>query len=44
MDGVCEWFDPQMLDIWIIDALMKNNVKHAMKAKEKKLCSKNHNI
>jgi hypothetical protein len=23
---------------------MKNNVKHAMKAKEKKLCSKNHNI
>jgi len=33
MDGVCEWLDPQVLDIWLADAPMKNNVEDAMKAK-----------
>jgi hypothetical protein len=33
MDGVCECLDPQMLDIWIADAPMKNNAKDTMKAK-----------
>jgi hypothetical protein len=33
MDGVCEWLDPHMLDIWLIDAPMNNNVEDAMKAR-----------
>ncbi len=32
MDGVCEWLDPQMLNIWLANAPMKNNAKDAMKA------------
>jgi hypothetical protein len=27
MDGVCEWLNPQMLDIWLVDAPMKNNAE-----------------
>jgi hypothetical protein len=44
MDGVCEWLDPHMLDIWIVNAPMKNNAKDAMKASLFLLWSENHNI
>jgi hypothetical protein len=44
MDGVSKWFDPHMLDIWLVDAPMKNNVEDAMKAKLFLLWSKNHNL
>ncbi len=44
MDGVCEWLDPQMLDIWLADAPMKNNVKDAMKARLFLMWFENHNI
>jgi hypothetical protein len=33
MDCVCEWLDPQVLDICLADAPMKNNAKDAMKAR-----------
>jgi hypothetical protein len=36
--------DPQMLDIWIVDAPMKNNAKDAMKTRLFLLWSENHNI
>jgi hypothetical protein len=32
MDGVCEWLDPQVPDIWLTNAPMKNNAEDAMKA------------
>jgi hypothetical protein len=44
MDGVCEWLDPQTLDIWLVDAPMKNNAEDAMKARLFFMWSKNHNI
>ncbi len=44
MDGVSKWLDPQMLDIWIVDAPMKNNAKDAMKTRLFLLWSENHNI
>jgi len=44
MDGVREWLDPQVLDIWLIDPLVKNNTEDAMKARLFLLWSKNHNI
>jgi hypothetical protein len=25
MDGVCEWLDPHVLNIWLANAPMKNN-------------------
>jgi hypothetical protein len=33
MDGECEGLDLQMLDIWTVDALMKNNAEDTMKAR-----------
>jgi hypothetical protein len=33
MDGVSEWLDPQMLDIWLVDGPMKNNAKDATKTR-----------
>ncbi len=33
MDGVCEWLDPQVLHIWLVDAPMKNYAKDEMKEK-----------
>jgi hypothetical protein len=44
MDGVCEWLDPQVLDIWLTNPLMKNNAEDAMKATIFLLWSENHNI
>jgi hypothetical protein len=44
MDGVCEWLDPQVLDIWLANAPMKNNAEDAMKAKCFLLWYENHNI
>jgi hypothetical protein len=44
MDGVCEWLDPQMLDIWLVDAPMKNNVEDAMNAIFFLLWFENHNL
>jgi hypothetical protein len=32
IDGVSEWLDSQVLDIWLTYAPMKNNAKDAMKA------------
>ncbi len=44
MDCVCEWLDPQVLDIWLADAPMKNNAKDAMKARLFLQWFENHNI
>jgi hypothetical protein len=44
MDGVCEWLDPQVLDIWLTNPLVKNNAKDVMKARLFLMWFKNHNI
>jgi hypothetical protein len=44
MDGVCEWLDPQMLDIWLANAPMENNAEDPMKARLFLLWSEIHNI
>jgi hypothetical protein len=44
MDGVYEWLDPHVLNIWLADAHVKNNAKDAMKARFFLLWSENHNI
>jgi hypothetical protein len=44
MDGVCEWLDPQVLDIWLVDAPMKNKAEDAMKARLFLLWFETHNI
>ncbi len=44
MDGVFEWLDPQMLDIWLANVSMKNNPKDAMKARLFLLWFENPNI
>jgi hypothetical protein len=44
MNGVCDWLDPKVLDIWLVDAPMKNNAEDAMKERLFLLWSENHNI
>ncbi len=44
MDGVCEWLNPQVLDIWLLDAPMKNKAEDAMKARLFLLWFETHNI
>ncbi len=44
MDGVCEWLDPQVLDIWLVDAPMNNNAEDAMEVRLFLLWFENHNI
>ncbi len=41
MEGVCQWLDPQVLDIWLVDGSMKNNVEDAMKTRLFLLWSEN---
>jgi hypothetical protein len=33
MDGVSKWLEPQVLNLWLVDAPMKNNVEDAMKVR-----------
>jgi hypothetical protein len=44
MDGVYEWLDPHVLNIWLVDAHVKNNAEDAMKARLFLLWFENHNI